>query len=94
MFVILTYVRLVLAVAFLVLTERAVLRLTQIRKGPNVVRPLRVVQCVTDGVKLITKFNIKLTPTSVLLYSFSPVSLVILIILLISCLPIPSLINS
>jgi len=93
MFIVLTYVRLILAVAFLVLTERAVLRLTQIRKGPNVVRPLRVVQCVTDGVKLITKFNISLTPTSVLLYSFSPVSLIILIILLISCLPIPGIIN-
>nr|BCM73304.1 NADH dehydrogenase subunit 1 [Pegea confoederata] len=94
MFIALTYVGLVLAVAFLVLTERAVLGLTQIRKGPNVVGPWGMMQCVGDGVKLMTKFNIKLTPTSVMIYSFSPVSLVILVMLLISCLPMPSLIIS
>ena len=39
MFIILTYFRLILRVAFLVLTERAVLRLSQSRKRPNVVGP-------------------------------------------------------
>lgn len=89
MFLIATYFRLILGVAFLVLTERAVLRLSQSRKRPNIVRPWRVVQCVTDRVKLITKRGISLTPTSAVLYSLSPIILTILTIILICTSPIP-----
>lgn len=89
MFLLLTYFRLILRVAFLVLTERAVLRLAQIRKRPNVVRPWRVIQCVADGVKLITKRSLSLSPTSKILYSLSPILLTILTIVLISICPIP-----
>jgi len=39
LFLIINYFRLILRVAFLVLTERAVLRLAQSRKRPNIVRP-------------------------------------------------------
>ena len=89
MFIILTYFRLILRVAFLVLTERAVLRLSQSRKRPNVVGPWRVIQCVTDRVKLITKRRLALTPTSALLYSLSPILLTVFTILLIASCPIP-----
>ena len=43
MFIVLTYFRLILRVAFLVLTERAVFGLSQSRKIPNVVGPSRVI---------------------------------------------------
>ena len=89
MLILLCYFRLVLAVAFLVLTERGVLGLAQVRKRPNTVGPWRVVQCVADGLKLITKYKIYLSPTSKVLYSFSPVLLTVLTIVLISTSPIP-----
>ena len=94
MFVVLTYFRLILRVAFLVLTERAILRLSQSRKRPNVVRPWGVIQCVTDRVKLITKGRIALTPTSALLYSVSPILLTIFTMLLIASCPIPLAIST
>ena len=94
MFIVLTYFRLILRVAFLVLTERAVLRLSQSRKRPNVVRPWGVIQCVTDRVKLITKRRIALTPTSVLLYSLSPILLTVFTMLLIASCPIPLTIST
>lgn len=89
MFVVLTYFGLILRVAFLVLTERAVLRLAQIRKRPNVVRPWGIIQCVADRLKLITKSNIVLSPTSVLLYSLSPPLLTVTTVVLIITCPIP-----
>ena len=89
MLILLCYFGLIVAVAFLVLTERGVLGLAQIRKGPNTVGPWRVVQCVADRLKLMTKYKIFLSPTSKVLYSFSPVLLTILTIVLMSSSPIP-----
>nr|BCM73316.1 NADH dehydrogenase subunit 1 [Salpa younti] len=89
MFLLLTYFGLILGVAFLVLTERAVLGLAQSRKGPNVVGPWGVVQCVADGVKLMTKGNLSLSPTSTMLYSLSPILLTMLTMVLISMCPMP-----
>lgn len=89
LFICVLYIRLILGVAFLVLTERAVLGLAQIRKGPNVVGPWGVIQCVADGLKLATKTSLNLTPSSVKLYAFSPVLLTALAITLISSVPIP-----
>jgi len=89
MLILLCYFGLILAVAFLVLTERGVLGLAQIRKGPNVAGPFRIVQCVADRLKLITKYTMHLSPTSKVLYSFSPVLLTVLTIILISTSPIP-----
>nr|BBB04273.1 NADH dehydrogenase subunit 1 [Salpa thompsoni] len=89
MFLLLTYFGLILGVAFLVLTERAVLGLAQSRKGPNVVGPWGVIQCVADGVKLMTKGNLSLSPTSKILYSLSPILLTVLTMILISMCPMP-----
>jgi NADH-quinone oxidoreductase subunit H len=47
-----------LSVAFLVLFERKILRLAQIRIRPNIVRFFRILQTVFDRVKLLTKENI------------------------------------
>ena len=46
---------LLLIVAILVLLERKILRLAQIRKRPNIIRFYRVLQTVIDRVKLILK---------------------------------------
>ena len=89
MLILFCYFGLIVAVAFLVLTERGVLGLAQIRKGPNTVGPWGVVQCVADRLKLMTKYKIYLSPTSKVLYTFSPVLLTILTIVLISTSPIP-----
>nr|BCM73328.1 NADH dehydrogenase subunit 1 [Thetys vagina] len=94
MFLITSYFGFVVAVAFLVLTERAVLGLAQIRKGPNLVGPWGVIQCVTDGVKLMTKGLLLLSPASMSLYALSPVLLMMLIMFFISCVPMPYTINS
>merc|ERR1739838_235513 len=83
LFFIFLYARIILAVAFLVLSERAILGLAQIRKRPNIGRPRRLVQCVRDRVKLITKRKINLSPTSVFIYAFAPALLVVLTLLLI-----------
>nr|BCM73287.1 NADH dehydrogenase subunit 1 [Ihlea magalhanica] len=89
MFFIFLYAGMILAVAFLVLSERAILGLAQIRKGPNIVGPWGLVQCVGDGVKLMTKGKINLSPTSVFIYAFAPALLVVLTLLLISLTPMP-----
>src|ERR1700761_5676291 len=46
------------AVAYLTLAERKVMAAMQMRKGPNVVGPLGLLQPVADGVKLLGKETI------------------------------------
>ena len=46
---------LLLAVAYLTLAERKVIAAMQLRKGPNVVGPLGLLQPIADGVKLLFK---------------------------------------
>lgn len=48
-------VELLLLVAFLVLLERKILGLLQLRKGPNIVRFFGILQTICDRVKLIIK---------------------------------------
>ena len=44
-----------LTIAFITLFERKILRFTQIRKGPNLVGRMGILQPFADGVKLLTK---------------------------------------
>lgn len=60
-------------VAFLVLLERKVLGLLQLRKGPNIVGFYRVVQTILDGLKLIMKEILYTKNKRVSLFFFSPV---------------------
>ena len=54
-FFVLLYILLLLIVAYLVLLERKLLRLAQLRKRPNIVGLYRILQTVIDRVKLLLK---------------------------------------
>nr|YP_008083015.1 NADH dehydrogenase subunit 1 [Rhodosoma turcicum]CCO25794.1 NADH dehydrogenase subunit 1 [Rhodosoma turcicum] len=64
---------LLLLVAFLVLFERNILGLIQIRKGPNTTGIYGVVQTVMDGVKLLMKEMVYTSNMRLLFFFLSPV---------------------
>ena len=56
--VVIVVVPLLLAIAMLTYAERKVLAFSQLRKGPNVVGPLGLLQPFADGLKLLVKETI------------------------------------
>nr|YP_009029849.1 NADH dehydrogenase subunit 1 [Clavelina oblonga]CAL24391.1 NADH dehydrogenase subunit 1 [Clavelina oblonga] len=64
---------LLLLVALLVLVERNILGLLQIRKGPNMVGIYGILQTVMDGIKLLLKQYILKSTYGLFFFIFSPV---------------------
>nr|QTV22638.1 NADH dehydrogenase subunit 1 [Betta smaragdina] len=86
----LTYmIPILLAVAFFTLIERKVLGYMQLRKGPNIVGPVGLMQPIADGVKLFIKEPVYPSTSSPSLFLFTPVLALTLSLTLWAPLPMP-----
>nr|ABQ11851.1 NADH dehydrogenase subunit 1 [Sympagella nux] len=70
---IITFLPILLTIAFLTLIERKILGSTQIRKGPNIVGFFGLLQPIADAIKLIIKENIKPHKANYILFTLSPI---------------------
>ncbi len=71
--ILLIIVPLLLAVAYLTYAERRVIGAIQLRKGPNRVGPLGLLQPIADAIKLLTKEIIVPAPADKFLFVLAPV---------------------
>lgn len=67
------FIGVLIGVAFLTLLERKVLGYIQIRKGPNKLGFIGIIQPFSDGIKLFSKEQLYLRYSNYLYYYFSPV---------------------
>nr|ANW06486.1 NADH dehydrogenase subunit 1 [Scutiger ningshanensis] len=86
----LTYIiPILLAVAFLTLLERKVLGYMQLRKGPNIIGPLGLLQPMADGVKLFIKEPVQPTASSRTLFILAPIMALSLALFIWTPIPMP-----
>jgi len=79
---ILVIIIILISVAFLTLIERKLLGYIQIRKGPNKLGFKGLLQPFSDAIKLLSKEDFKLLKLNFLYYYFSPVFILVLILII------------
>jgi NADH-quinone oxidoreductase subunit H len=71
--IVLIIIPLLLMVAYLTYAERRVIGAIQLRKGPNIVGPLGLLQPIADAIKLLTKEIIVPKPADKFLFILAPI---------------------